>query len=102
MFYVYIIYSESSDRYYIGHTNDPERRLFEHNNNPNKTFTSKLRPWKMVLKHAISENRYEALIVERSLKNRKSKELLTRLIENQKNRYYVDQFFKKILLKKKR
>jgi hypothetical protein len=31
MFYVYILYSESADRYYIGHTNDPERRLVEHN-----------------------------------------------------------------------
>jgi hypothetical protein len=56
----------------------------------------------MVLKHPISENRYEALIIERSLKNRKSKELLNRLIENQKNGYYLDQFFKRILLKRKR
>ena len=102
MFYVYILYSEKSDRYYIGHTNDPERRLFEHNNNSNNTYTSKFRPWNMVLKHPISENRYEALIIERSLKNRKSKELLNRLIENQKNGYYMDQFFKKILLKRKR
>jgi hypothetical protein len=30
MFYVYILYSESADRYYIGHTNDSERRLIEH------------------------------------------------------------------------
>ena len=51
MFYVYILYSESAGIYYVGHTDDPERRLFEYNNNPNKTFTSKYRPWDMVLIH---------------------------------------------------
>jgi predicted GIY-YIG superfamily endonuclease len=30
MFYIYIIYSESADKYYIGHTNEPVRRLSEH------------------------------------------------------------------------
>jgi len=94
MFYVYILYSTSAGIYYIGHTDDPERRLFEHNNNPNKTFTSKYRPWNMVFKHPISERRSEALKIERYLKNRKSKELLNRLIENQSDGYYLDHFFK--------
>jgi putative endonuclease len=102
MYYVYILYSERSDRYYIGHTSDPERRLFVHNNNPNNTFTSKYRPWNIVFKHTISESRSEALKIERYLKNRKSKELLNRLIENQSEGYYVDQLFKKILLKSKK
>ena len=101
MFYIYILCSESAEIYYIGHTDDPERRLFEHNISPNKTFTSKSRPWHLVFKHPISEIRSEALIIERYLKNRKSKELLNRLIENQSNGYYMDQFFKKILLKRK-
>jgi hypothetical protein len=27
MFYVYILYSESADRFYVGHTNDPVSAL---------------------------------------------------------------------------
>ena len=102
MFYIYILYSESAGIYYIGHTDDPERRLFEHNNSPKKTFTSKFRPWNLVSKHPISEKRSDAIKIERYLKNRKSKELLNRLIENQSNGYYINLLFKKILLKRKK
>jgi putative endonuclease len=87
MFYVYILYSESAGIYYIGYTDDPERRLFEHNNNPDNTFTSKYRPWEIFFKHPISERRSEASRIERYLKKRKSKELLIRLIENQSDGY---------------
>ncbi|MCZ7611485.1 MAG: GIY-YIG nuclease family protein [Ignavibacterium sp.] len=33
---VYIIYSESSDLHYIGHTSNLEDRLLRHNSNRNK------------------------------------------------------------------
>jgi putative endonuclease len=102
MFYIYILNSESAGIYYIGHTDDPERRLFEHNNNPNNTFTSKYRPWNMVFRYPISEGRSEALKIERYLKNRKSKKLVNRLIENQSDGNYVDQLFKKIVLKNRK
>ena len=29
MFFLYILYSPNSDKYYVGHTNDPVRRLKE-------------------------------------------------------------------------
>jgi predicted GIY-YIG superfamily endonuclease len=32
IFYVYIILSERSGHFYIGYNDDPDRRLFEHNN----------------------------------------------------------------------
>jgi len=32
MFYVYILYSQKYDRYYIGHSPDVDKRLKEHNN----------------------------------------------------------------------
>ncbi len=47
MYYIYIIYSDSANLYYVGYTNDPKRRLIEHNTNPHNTFTSKHRPWVM-------------------------------------------------------
>ena len=49
-FGVYILYSQSADQYYIGHTNDIERRLSEHNDplaNSSK-FCVKNGPWKLV------------------------------------------------------
>ena len=46
--YVYIL--ECSDgSYYTGITNDPERRLFEHQTGLVKGYTKKRRPLKMVL-----------------------------------------------------
>ncbi|MEP6845511.1 MAG: GIY-YIG nuclease family protein [Panacibacter sp.] len=45
MYYIYIIYSASADKYYLGYSNDPQRRLTEHNTKPFNTYTSKHRPW---------------------------------------------------------
>ena len=39
MFYIYIIYSVSSDKYYVGHSDNPSRRLIEHNTKPFNTYT---------------------------------------------------------------
>ena len=44
---VYILFSESGGRYYIGHTQDIETRLIQHNNGQGK-FTSKYAPWNLV------------------------------------------------------
>jgi putative endonuclease len=30
-FFVYILFSSSLDKFYIGHTNDLDRRVYEHN-----------------------------------------------------------------------
>jgi len=45
MYYVYILYSKTSDLYYVGYSDNPEGRLIEHNTKPLNTFTSKHRPW---------------------------------------------------------
>jgi putative endonuclease len=34
MFYLYIIYSASANKYYVGHSVDPWKRLIEHNTSP--------------------------------------------------------------------
>ena len=45
MFYIYILYSLASDKYYIGYSNNAHRRLIEHNSKQINSFTSKHRPW---------------------------------------------------------
>ena len=100
MFYIYILLSECSGSYYIGHSYDPERRLFEHNNIDKDTYTSKHRPWRMIFKYPVSDTRSDAIIIEKYLKKRKSKILLKKLALKQKDNAFLDQFFGKILAKK--
>jgi len=73
MFYIYILYSEVAEIYYVGQTNDPDRRLDEHNNPEANGFTGRYRPWAMVLRFQVSETRGNAMIIENYLKGRKSK-----------------------------
>jgi putative endonuclease len=91
MFYVYILYSQKSDRYYIGHTTDVYKRLEEHNN-PRVTtkYTSKHLPWDLVLFFKISESRGEAILVERFIKKQKSTEFIRRLISEKDNQQFFD------------
>jgi len=81
MFYVYILYSVPFDKYYIGHTDNLEIRLWSHNNTERKTFTSKYRPWTMVAAFEINKNRADAIQIEKKLKQMKSKIMLKRIVE---------------------
>ena len=79
MHYVYILYSPTHDKYYVGQTPDLETRLLFHNKLSETSFTSKYRPW--VLKRAIEvENSSIATKMERYIKGRKSRAYLEKLI----------------------
>lgn len=41
MFYIYILYSESADKFYIGHTCNPAAREKQHNSNSTEKHTGK-------------------------------------------------------------
>ena len=67
MFYVYVLYSEKFDKYYIGHTNNLDARIIRHNNG-REEYTKKYVPW--MLKLSIRKNtRAEAVQLEKKLKN---------------------------------
>jgi len=80
MFYIYIIYSKSADKYYIGHTNDVERRIIEHNSNPRMTYTHKFRPWDLVALFEVGENRKTAMKIEKFIKQQKSRSFILKII----------------------
>jgi len=83
-YYVYILYSEGYDKYYIGQTNSLEQRLERHNEfDSTNTYTSKYRPWVMKAFVLIGEGRADAMKVERKLKALKSKKLIRVFAENQ-------------------
>jgi len=79
MYYTYILISESTDRLYIGQTNNLEARIKKHNSDRN--FTTKNKgPWK-ILYHKEFETRSEAMIFEKKLKSIKNKKYLVSKIE---------------------
>ena len=80
MFYLYILYSSISDKYYVGYTNDYERRLVEHNSSDGLTYTSKHRPWILKAVFICGETEGEAVRLERFIKKQKSRKLIEQVI----------------------
>jgi len=80
MFSVYVLYSKSFDRFYVGYTKDLQRRIAEHNRKKGK-FTDAGIPW--VLVHC--EKYYSKKVAmdrEKFIKSKKSKQFIIDLIES--------------------
>ena len=80
--YTYILQSESSRRYYVGSTNDIERRVSEHLRS-HSLATRKRGPWKLVYQESF-ETLLEARRRELEIKAWKSAKLISTLIEASK------------------
>lgn len=65
-YFVYILYSKSLDLYYIGFSENPEKRLKKHLAN-HKGFTAKAKDWFICYTEPFSEKK-EALKREKQLK----------------------------------
>jgi putative endonuclease len=76
MYYIYILYSESSDRYYVGYTSDYKRRITEHNSSERDTYTSKHRPWILKALFECGQDEGTAKKMEVFIKKQKSRKLL--------------------------
>lgn len=82
-YFVYILYAEFFDRYYIGQTNSLEHRLERHNEfDSTNSYTSKYRPWTLKAFIEIGESRADAMKVERLLKSLKSKKMIASFAED--------------------
>jgi putative endonuclease len=95
MFYVYILYSEPFNKYYVGHTNDMQRRLLEHNELSLISYTSKYRPWKLMAQIEISETRDIAMKVEKYIKSQKRKSFIELVIQKSDDVDFVNYLKKK-------
>ncbi len=80
MFIAYIIQSEKSGKFYIGHTEDLLKRLIRHNNGL-VTATKNKGPWKVVYQE-FSETKIEANRRELEIKSKKSRIYIENLIKN--------------------
>lgn len=78
MYYTYILFSESIDRYYIGSCADIEKRLHSHNTKQNR-FTKKGVPWRLVFSKEF-DNKSDAIKFENYIKRMKSRQYIEKLI----------------------
>ncbi|MFO8020831.1 MAG: GIY-YIG nuclease family protein [Perlabentimonas sp.] len=82
MYHTYIIWSQQFDTFYKGVTQNPEHRLWEHNNDMSR-FTADKGPWALVyLKQHASKR--EALIEEKRLKKLNTRSI-RKLIDSPEN-----------------
>ena len=80
MYYLYILYSASANKFYVGYTHNYLRRFNEHNNAEHLTFTSKYRPWTLEAVYQCGETEPEAVKMEKFIKKQKSRKLIEKLI----------------------
>jgi len=76
-YYVYILYSKSKDKHYIGYSSDPDSRLLEHNLGAT-TSTRPGRPWILVYVEKCSD-KTAAIRREREIKKKKSRKYIENL-----------------------
>ena len=82
MYYIYLLYSENYDRYYIGYTTNYELRLHHHNTQEYfNTYTSNYRPWRIAALFSCGDSCKQAMQLERFIKKQKSRKLLERLAD---------------------
>ena len=81
MFFIYILYSPTSDKYYLGSTENVSKRIFMHNNPIRASFTSKHKPWILEKEFKVGDNRTLALKIERKIKKMKSRIYLEKLLD---------------------
>ena len=77
-YFTYILFSEKTNKYYIGYTSNINTRLDKHNLG-GTTSTRSGRPWKLMYYETYS-NKTEAIKREKEIKNKKSRKYIEYLI----------------------
>ena len=81
IFSVYILFSSSHNKIYIGYTSYLEKRLLSHNHLAPKGYTVRYRPW--VLIHSeIFNTKVEAMKREKELKSGRGRKFIWELIRS--------------------
>jgi len=80
MFYVYIIYSQKLDKFYIGYTSNIQMRIHQYHNQGRSKFTSRGIPWEFSYSESF-ETEIEAVQREKQIKRMKSRKYIISLIE---------------------
>ena len=81
MIYIYVLFSSSADKYYVGHSVDPWKRLIQHNENSGSKFTGKYSGWELKAIFEVSANKGDADKIEKFIKRQKSRNLIEKIIK---------------------
>ncbi len=84
MFTVYVLFSISFNKIYIGYTSDLEARILSHNQLATKGYTVKFRPWTLIHTE-VFETKCEAMKREIELKSANGRQFIWNLIKNKAN-----------------
>ncbi|HSQ43504.1 MAG TPA: GIY-YIG nuclease family protein [Ginsengibacter sp.] len=78
-YYVYILFSSSKNKYYIGYTGDELSERIRKHNSDHKGFTGKIGDWKLIYKEIFADKN---LAMKRELKIKlwKSRKMIEQLI----------------------
>ena len=77
-FFIYILYSLTKDKFYIGFTSNLEERIIRHNQK-SKGFTGNTNDWKMMYSESFA-TKSEALAREKQIKSWKSRSKIQELL----------------------
>ncbi|GAB1449627.1 hypothetical protein MASR2M44_26560 [Bacteroidota bacterium] len=80
MYYIYFLFSEDADKYYIGHSQNPWQRLSQHLNNSGERFTGKYKDWKLIAVFEVSNSKGDADKIEKFIKRQKSRKLIQQIL----------------------
>ena len=82
MHHLYILYSKSANKFYIGETHNIDERIIKHNQHSySDSFTKIANDWELVLLFNCA-NREEAIFLEKFIKKMKSKIFIEKIISN--------------------
>ena len=82
--HLYIIYSSSVNKYYVGETHNTVGRLIKHNaHSYGNSFTKIASDWNYVLIMEC-QSKQDAIYLERFIKRMKSRKFIEKVIKNQK------------------
>ena len=79
-YYIYILYSNSIDRYYVGYSQNPWIRFEQHLSNTSDKYTGKAKDWDLKTIYS-AENKSEVIRIERFIKKQKSRILIERMYQ---------------------
>ena len=78
MYFVYILFSASLNKYYVGYTHDVDQRVYKHHRK-HKGFTASAHDWMIVYTETF-DDKTKAILREKEIKNWKSRKMIEKLI----------------------
>jgi len=73
MYTVYVLYSKSYNKIYIGYTSDLEQRIISHNHLRNMGWTRRFAPWSLVYSEQF-DTKSDAMAREKQLKTHQGRD----------------------------